>query len=161
MAFKLLPLVILGTVASPLLDSRELYAGGFVRNINRSIRQGSPVANKTGALRIFDPTYAVRLICIICTGGKNLQLVAQHSLTSFRNKSYEVSLQNMNSPRSFSKELAWHLGLISHPTIHHQTHPTWSLAPPQTTAQSPTQSLLIQSAAFRPSMEQSAPPSND
>ena len=61
MAFKLLPLIILGTVASPLLDSRELYAGGFVRNINRSIRQGSPVANKTGALRIFDPTYAVRL----------------------------------------------------------------------------------------------------
>src|SRR5882762_693929 len=143
MAFKLLPLVILGTVASPLLDSRELHSGGFVRNINRSIRQGSPVANKTGALRIFDPTYAVRLNLHHLHWKKNL-LVAQHSLTSFRNKSYEVSLQNMNSPRSFSKELAWHLDLISHPTIHHQTHPTWSLAPPQTTAQSQTQFLLIQ-----------------
>lgn len=32
---------------------------GFIGLINRSIRQGSPVGNRTNSLTIFDPTYAV------------------------------------------------------------------------------------------------------
>ena len=60
LAFALWSVAALGATASPLQENRGLHAGGFVRKINRSFRQGSPVANKTGSLRIFDPTYAVR-----------------------------------------------------------------------------------------------------
>jgi hypothetical protein len=60
LAFGILSLLALGGATSPLLGSRQLHSGGFVRKINRSFRQVSPVANKTRALRLFDPTYAVR-----------------------------------------------------------------------------------------------------
>jgi hypothetical protein len=52
--------IVLSAAASPLQNSGQFRAGSFVRKINRSFRQDSPVANKTGALRIFDPMYAVR-----------------------------------------------------------------------------------------------------
>lgn len=67
LVFAVLSLCFLGVilaVASPLQDSgfsSSSHAGGFVTEIRRSFRKGSPVGSKTGLIGIFDPTYAVRL----------------------------------------------------------------------------------------------------
>lgn len=60
----ILSFFILGAGTSPLQGSNEPlspYAGGFVSEIRRSFRQGSPVG-KTGSMGIFDSTYAVRFL---------------------------------------------------------------------------------------------------
>ena len=63
-----LSLLILEVSASPLSaqsghrsfqSSNQNQGNGFIGLINRSIRQGSPVGNRTNSLAIFDPTYAV------------------------------------------------------------------------------------------------------
>ena len=57
----LLLLLILEVSASPLSaqSANQNQGNGFIGLINRSIRQGSPVGNRTNSLAIFDPTYAV------------------------------------------------------------------------------------------------------
>lgn len=56
-------LPILRAFASPMpdgdVDYNLLPARGFVQPISRSLRQGSPVANKTSSISLFDSSYAV------------------------------------------------------------------------------------------------------